>query len=301
MNATDFGKRYRLFLQLMDWGGRLLPRPLEPLLLHTIGRWANPYVLHANSIKQSLRTRFNANQVQRIWLEWLDSHALFTLTFLRYNELDKNWLHQHVRVDNPDVLYALRESGGLLLTYHSYHHNTLCCALGLSGCAVSAIAAAPEDSPLFAFIGHWAQLVNDGSVQHFGGGRYLFVNDKRLLARSMRAWLRERKVLVSLCDFHQPVVGAVHGHILGRVIAPPTGAIEVALSQGAPIYAAMFAPKGGKLHLQMTQLDSGGGRAAIISGYLAFLEACVLDNPCCWQGWDWFGDLASSDGQSFHD
>lgn len=295
VDVIAFAKRYRLFLQLMSWGAWVLPKPLYPLLRRTIGRWANPYLLRSGEIMKGLYAHFSPDMARRAWLGWLDSHARFTLDFLGYDKLDASWLRRCVKVEDAGLLEALRQSGGLLLTYHSHHQNTMCCALGWSGCTVSAIAAAPEDSPLFSFIGRWAQRVNAGSEKHFRGGRYLFTNDKRQLARSIRQWLEEKKVLVSLCDFHQPATHSPQGHILGRVLSPPTGAIEVALKQGAPIYAAMFAPQHGQLRLQLTRLDSEGGLPAIISGYLAFLESCVLDNPCCWQGWDWFQELALSD------
>ena len=295
MDAITFAKRYRLFLQLMSWGARVLPQQLYPLLIRTVGRWANPYLLHCVEIKSAMSTRFSPDKVRRAWLGWLDSHALFTLDFLHYDMFDADWLRRCVKVENPGLLESLRQSGGLLLTYHTHHQNTMCCALGLSGCKVSAIASAPEDSPMFAYIGRWAQRVNVGSEKHFRGGRYLFTNDKRQLARSIRQCLRGKKVLVSLCDFHQPTAQSPQGYILGRVLSPPTGAIGVALKHGVPIYAAMFAPQSGQLRLQLTRLDAKGGLPAIISDYLAFLASCVLDNPCCWQGWDWFHELALPD------
>lgn len=260
-----------------------------------LGRRLNPYVLRAPKIKRALASVLSPGQVDQVWRDWLDSHVRFTQDFLNYDRLDTAWLRNCVVFEQEDVLACLRASGGLVLTYHSHHQNTMCCALGLRGCTVSALAAAPQDSPLFSFIGHWATQVNAKSEQHFRGGRYLFLNDLRSLSRGLRDALAQKQVLVCLSDFHQPSARAVSGQVLGRCMAPPTGAIEVALKLGAPIYVAMFAPIRGKLHLRLTKLKGNGAVPEIIGQYLTFLESCVLANPSCWQGWDWLGDLPLSE------
>jgi hypothetical protein len=290
-----FAERYRLFLQLMGFFAWILPKVAYPALIRSLGRWANPYVLRASVIKKVLSDRFTPEIARRTWLAWLDSHARFTLDFFCYGQLDENWLRNDVDIENPQLLETLRQSGGFLLTYHSHHQNTLCCALGLSGCEVSAIASAPQDSPMFSYFGRWAQRVNVQSEKHFRGGRYLFVNDKRLLARSIRECLNDKKVLVSLCDFHEPATNKPVWQMMGHAISPPTGAIDIALKIGVPIYAAMFAPWKGRLRLQVVRLEAEGGSSTTIRGYLDFLELCVTANPCCWQGWDWFNDLALPD------
>lgn len=286
-----FARRYRFYLRLMAFLLPVLPISWRPLLIRTLGRWVNPFQLHAVNINQALMAVLPPELAKSTWIKWLDSHSLFTVNFLCYDQLDQNWLKFNVDIENPALLEALRTSGGLVLTYHTHHQNTLCCALGLAGCEVSALAAAPEDSPLFPYIGAWAQRVNSSSAQHFRGGRYLFINDKRALARSMRQCLIDKKVLVSLCDFHQPALSSIEGRILGRMICPPVGAIEMALRLGTPIYVAMFAPWEGRLRLQIRQLNSAEGVSAIVQGYLDFLQTSILMNPCCWQGWDWLNDL----------
>jgi len=274
------------------------PRRWHVLWTKTLGRWVNPYGLRAGKIKGALASVLPAARVDSVWLEWVDSHVRFTQDFLDYDNLDLSWLDRNVIVEQVQLLADLRKSGGLLLTYHSHHQNTMCCALGLSGCRVSALAAAPEDSPLFSFIGRWATQVNAGSEQHFQGGRYLFLNNLRSLSREMRHVLTKKEVLVCLCDFHKPSVRSVFGRVLGRCIAPPTGAIELALRAGVPIYVAMFAPFQDKLHLQLNKLESDNGLSEIIGEYFAFLESCVLANPSCWQGWDWLSDLPFSEAES---
>lgn len=257
-----------------------------------IGRWLNPFRLYGEKIRRATELALPGVPVEQTWHNWLNSHVQFVLDFLSYKTLDKVWLKHKVHIDDPESVTLLRESGGLLLTYHTHHQNTLCCALGLSGINISAIAALPERSPLFPFIGRWAQQVNTESAKHFGGGSYIFTDNLRILLRTTRKILAEGDVVLCLCDFHQPKPGIPSGAIFfDRFISPPTGTIEIAVKHGAPVYAAIFAPENGSLVLRIKRLDDSGGVDAIIKGYFSFLESNIRTNPACWQGWEWFEDL----------
>lgn len=286
-----FAKRYGLFMRVMSWLVRVRPGWLYRLLARTVGRWLNPFALRRAHMQQAMACVLPPQDVHRVWQQWLDSHIRFACDFLHYGRLDAQWLKDEVVVRDAAEFAALRASGGLLLIYHTHHQNTLCCALGLMGCQVSAVAAAPEDSPLFPYIGRWAQRVNADSQLHFRGGHYLFLSDLRALARSVKAVLSSQSVLVSLCDFHQPGPAGPSGQVLGRTISPPTGVIDLAIKQGAPIFAAMFAPRGGKLELRTVRIGDAVDAAQVVARYLGFLETCVRDNPSCWQGWEWLQDL----------
>jgi len=290
-----FAKRYRHFLMLIEVLVCLLPRWFYPVLARTLGRWLNPYQLRADEIQKGMRIALTPSLVKSAWMDWLDSHTRFTLDFLNYKALDADWLQCAIEVEDPVLLAALQQSGGLLLTYHTHHQNTLCCALGLAGCQVSAIAAAPEESPTFPYIGRWAQRVNADSERHFRSGKYIFTNNKRVLARSIRSCLNNKSILVCLCDFHQPSVTGPVGHIFDRQLSPPTGTVELALKHQSPIFAAVFAPHNGRLRLQLKRLPAEDGLTPVMAGYLAFLEVCARDNPCCWQGWEWLAELPLRD------
>ena len=286
-----FARRYDLFMRSMSVLARIRPRWLYAMLARTLARWLNPYALRSAHMQQTMSGVLNPQDVASVWTQWLDSHIRFVFDFLHYPELDTRWLSDQVLVRDAAVLQALRASGGLLLTYHTHHQNTLCCALGLMWCEVSAVAAAPEDSPLFPYIGRWAKRVNADSQRHFRGGRYLYLSDMRSLSRSVRTLMAKKSVLVSLCDFHQPSPDSLGGQLLGRAISPPIGMIELALKQGAPVFAAMFARRGDRLELRMVRIAEEIDADRVVKHYLAFLEVCVRDNASCWQGWDWLRDL----------
>ena len=287
-----FAQRYRWFLRIFSLWVACTPAHWRPVFIFVLGRWLNPFQLHRDQILRSVGLALPENSENQIWLSWLDSHIRFTLDFLNYKSLNTAWLAKNVNIADRDLLASLRESGGLLLTYHTHHQNTLCCVLGLEGIKISAIAAAPEGSPLFSYIGRWAQQLNSDSAHHFKGGGYIFTDNLRKLLQITRERLSQRDVVLCLCDFHQPKEGiASRAKIFDRLIAPPTGAIEIAIKQGAPIFTAIFAPQNGKLVLNLKRLDDSGEVGTIIAGYFSFLESNIRKNPACWQGWEWFEDL----------
>ena len=287
-----FAKRYRWFLRFFRrWVARA-PMRWQPGFIFVLGRWLNPFQLHRVKLRRSIGLVVPAALIDQTWRDWLNSHVRFVLDFLTYAALDRDWSKSSVIVAEPELLATLRDSGGLLLTYHTHHQNTLCCALGIDGVRISAIAALPEDSPMFPYIGHWAKRVNSDSARHFNGGAYIFTNNLRKLLQTTRRLLGNREVVVCLCDFHQPRPGVkVSARLFDRSISPPTGAIDIALKHGGPLFAAMFAPKDGKLTLELKRLDASGGVDSVIAGYFSFLESSIRSNPACWQGWEWFEDL----------
>lgn len=297
MSQTEiaFAKRYALFMRVMSWLTRIRPAWLYALMARTLGRWFNPFMLRRRAIQDAMASVLPARAVSRCWYLWLDSHIRFVHDFFQYDALDTRWLREMVCVRDTNVLAELRSGGGLLLTYHTHHQNTLCCALGLAGCEVSAVAAAPQDSPLFAYIGSWAQRVNAASQLHFRGGRYIFLNDMRALAVSAKDALARRSVLVSLCDFDQSGAEISEFELLGRMLRPPVGMIELALRQRAAVFLAMFAPQARRLELQLIRLPDGLDTPQVVQAYLAFLEQCVRENPSCWQGWEWLGTARRSE------
>jgi len=288
---SHFGKRYRRFLLLFGLLSPFIPLIFRSIIQKTIGRLMSPFNNQSEKFKSTLLTSLPGCDSEALWGEWRDSHTAFVMDFMNYRHLDKRWLEKHVTVENPVLLQQLKVNGGLLLTYHTHHQNTLCCALGLAGCKVSAVAAAPENSPLFPLIGKWARLVNSTSAQHFRGGDYFFTNDLRSLSRSVREALCDSNTLVCLADFSQSGSNAIEAILLGKRISPPTGIIEIALKLQTPIYVALFAPVQGKLTLRIAQLAPNIGLKQLIEEYFLFLENSIALNPSCWQGWEWYADL----------
>lgn len=286
----QFGRMYQRYLRWIAPLARYSPQWLWALTQRTLGRALNPYRYRQKAIMAGMAQALGAAH-RAAWAAWCDSHSQFVRNFTRYHLLNQETMRRQVRISDMDILAQLRTEGGLLLTYHTHHQNTLCCALGFEGCRVYAVASAPEMSPIFSYIDQWALQVNRESARHFHGGGYLFINDMRHLSRSVRKALTEKDVVVCLSDFHQPGDGCPMLPLMSRQISPPAGVIDLALRLRAPIYLALCAPESGQLVLRIRRLGIVDDRKDVLAAYIAFLEEACRQNPSCWQGWDWFSDL----------
>ena len=292
MELRRFASRYLLLLRLLRAWRAFTPAGFRPNCVFTLTRHLNPYQTLAWKIAVALGDEFPERPSRLLWNEWLDNHTRFVMDFLDYDAVTPRWVEKNVEIANPECVAQIRQTGGLLLTYHTHHQNTLCCILGELGIRISPIGAAPEESPLYPLIGKWARRVNADSEKHFRGGSYLFTNDLRKLTRQMHAELRDRHVVLSLCDFHQPESASPRGTTLRkREISPPVGAIQTALKNETPVYVAYLGKVDRKLRLDMARLQTDGGIPGVVALYLRYLEQRIQASPPTWQGWEWFGNL----------
>ena len=204
----QFGQRYRRYMLTFGPLARHCPAPFWPALQSTLGRWLNPHYARKARICRALSTV--TDNITPAWNAWLDSHSRFVYDLLRYASMTPRWVSDNVHIAEPERFAELCAQGGLLLTYHTHHQNTIGCVFGLSGCKSSTLAAAPENSPLFPLIGRWAQQLNRESAQHFGGGDYLFINHLRQLSAATRS-----KVLVTSRLMPQALLNRAHQQIPG--------------------------------------------------------------------------------------
>ncbi|TXI34293.1 MAG: hypothetical protein E6Q53_01585 [Candidatus Moraniibacteriota bacterium] len=289
---TAFGLHYRRYLRGLELAFKYLPFLTNVSPFKTIERRMSPFFKQVHAMSGSMAAVLPQAGVPEFRRAWLDSHALFARHFLEYRRIDHDWVKKNVVVEEPALLKEVVERGGVLLTYHTHHQNTLCCILGVLGSKVSAVAAAPEASPLYPVIGTWAVRVNADSAIHFRGGRYIFTNDLRALARDVRTALQESSVVVCLADFTQQGSKAPNQRLFGRYISPPTGVIELGIKLETPFYFSVLAPESGVLKLKLRKFDDfSPSLNAVVSAYVSYLQECILVCPSLWQGWEWFGAL----------
>lgn len=294
-----FGTDYRRFFDRAQQLHRWVPALLWPAAARRLGGRLSPYLTHREAVVGSMQRALGLDdaQAEAAWQRWLASHGFFGLTVYDYGRLDAAWLRRTVLVEDPAALRAVVEGGGLVLTYHTHHHNTLGCVLGLSGCHITGLAASAAGSPLHPFIGEVIDRINHGSARHFGGGDYLYTDEPRTLVRETRRLLAERKVIVSLGDFSQgaavgdPPAGCFHG----RRICPPSGAVEIALRTGAALHAAALYLDGDRLRLRLQALPGRRDTAQVLQQYFDFLAETVARHPWSWQGWDWYHGFPRAD------
>lgn len=288
---SDFANQYRRFLKLLEMTDRWSPVFAKDFVACWLGRLASPYRLHSQKIVKAMQVGLGLSHEQALmsWRHWRESHGQFCLSILSYPKWTPSILQHGLTTTDRAILNRAASTGGLLLTYHSHHHNSLFCLLGFAGARISVLAASEEGSPLFPAIGHYIQRVNRGSSLHFGGGAYLFTDNLRALVKVVKAEFDSGALVASLCDVSG---GQLSSSFLGRQVAPPMGAITLALKQNVPIYTAiLYGGHGKNPILRMREIDCNGGEVKVLQQYFSFLTDVVKEAPSAWQGWDWFSDF----------
>lgn len=286
-----FAARYHRFVRVLEIVDRVCPAFARNFVARWWGRLASPYRLHAGKIIAAMQSGLGLSDRAALlaWRRWRESHGQFGLSIFAYPRWTPAILQQGLATADLGVLRRAAATGGLLLTYHSHHHNSLPCLFGFAGARISALAGSEEDSPLFPVMGRYIHLINRGSALHFGGGDYLFSDKLRTLVKGVKAGLDGRGMVLVLCDLP---AGKQAYELLGRRLAAPTGAISLALKQQVPIYTAiLYGGYGDQPVLRMRELERSGGTAGVVRQYLDFLVEIVRQAPAAWQGWDWFADL----------
>lgn len=258
------------------------------------GRIASPYKTDLALLAMSYMHAFGASEqvAHELAQQWLASHGLFATSIFQYHRMDKDWVSQHVRTDQSDVLEDLREQGGLVLTYHTHHHNTLGIVLGQSGIPTWGVAATEKASPMAPYTGRYMRIINGQSEAKFAGGRYLFTDEPRNLLRGLKQAFAQKHAVVSLCDNPTPSSGHPPVQFMGRCFHVGAGVVELALAQGATITLALLCPDlHGAYRLHLRNLPPEPTVHSVLQSYFDFLASVVSQTPWAWQGWHWYSGL----------
>ena len=258
-----------------------------------------PYEPLHDLIVESCAESLDKNDNKRFWELWKLNFKCSIDDYYVYPSMDAQWVSRHVLIPKPQILDTLRDSGGLVLTYHFHHQNSLCCVLGELGLKVWAIANRPESSPLFPYIGNWARRLNSLTRQHFQGGEYLYTDDLRSIALALPGIFQARNALICLVDVHQPSPRSPRTRIFNREIQAPIGVIESALRAQSAIYLAYLTPNlGARQHHSgefayelAIELIEQQESSSVLDVYFSRLETLLTSQPHLWQGWQWLGNL----------
>ncbi len=291
----EFALASRRFFQGAQWIARL---PFANVRLsRRWGRLASPYVADQTDLQNAYMQAFHATPqvAHSLTMQWLASHGLFGTSIFSYHCMNPAWVQRHVQMDQPEIMDALRAQGGLVLTYHSHHHNTLGIVLGQSGVTTWGVAATEKASPMAPYTGPFMRIINGQSEAKFGGGRYLFTDEPRNLLRGLKQAFGQKHAVVSLCDNPMPSGAQPPVHFMGKTFHVGSGVLEQALAQGVPITLALLYPdlKGGYV-LRLKSLSQNLSAPEMLQAYFDFLARCVLQAPWAWQGWHWYSGLPNT-------
>jgi lauroyl/myristoyl acyltransferase len=283
----------RRFFQGAQWLSRLPGQQVK--LSRRWGRMASPYLADRAQLELSYVQAFGATPqvAKELTDQWLASHGLFATSIFSYKRMSPEWVQQYVKIEKPDVMKSLQDQGGLVLSYHSHHHNTLGIVLGQSGVPTWGVAATEKASPMAPYTGRFMRIINGESEAKFGGGKYLFTDEPRNLLRGLKQAFSSQHAVVSICD--NPVPQGDDAPLVFRVkqFFVGAGVVDMALSQNVPITLALLCPdlRGG-YELRLQALPSGLSSHQVLQAYFDFLSECVAQMPWAWQGWHWYSGLS---------
>lgn len=291
-----FGKDYRRFLQLSSLLAHL-PPPLAYRLAGLAGQRISPLRWQKEAYHKGLLAGVATDDWPELWKQRVQNHAVNCINIFLHAQWDTAWFHRHVQVDTAGLQAIMAAGRGcLFLTYHHIFQHTLCALLGLAGFRVDALAAPEESSAIYEQVGTFIHMLHRGTAAQFNGGDYLFGTTPRQTVRMAEASLTANSVLISLHDFsvgHQDFC-----QLAGRRLYAPSGSVRVAQKRGTPIVAGAVIREGGTYRMVYRQLDAEQPYQTVLQEYFNYLMELIRDNPCFWDGWEWFSwlPLAENEG-----
>lgn len=294
-NISQYGRNYRLFLQLLYIIAKLPDRLSYTLSSKLANQIYSPIQQNEKKIHQAMT---DANVVignwTALWKKYRSNHAWFCLSTFKHTALNQQWMQENVDIDSA-LLNQIKEEGkgALFLTYHHAFQHTLFCVLGLSGFRLQVLAAHEESTPLFPYIGKYIRKLHQDSSAHFNGGQYLFFQNNFRGVRLAKQALMNGDMLASLNDFATSGKTATYS-LLNRNIPAPTGSIQLACRSGVPIIIGIMHKNGARYRVTLRRVENRNNAEFVMTSYFSFLSEILTKHPEIWEGWNWFSSLPSS-------
>lgn len=207
-----------------------------------------------------------------------------------YETMNNEWLRKNINCKDPLLLKKMVENGGILITFHSYHHNTIGSVLGLYGGEIFGISAAknPEHDNEIIRKYH-INIMHNNSEKNFGGGHYLFLNNLKEAIRGIKRGLKRNSLIIGLADF--PAQNkTISANFMGKKILIQRWLFDIAASHGKNIYFGILEGRNPRkpLSIKISSANTAFVTAEeLVQQYVDFLSENVRENPACWQGWEW--------------
>ena len=290
----SFANKLRFFYKLCE-GVQKYSMGYAPLFLSKwLGKKFSPYRVYLPHVRRSLlyiQLNNCKEAIQKQCDSWLESHGIFCNSIFKFNTMN-SWLENETINTSTEMIKKLSNTGGLVLSYHSFHHNLLLSYLSVVTHKPVFVFAAPEKNcAYYPYTGKYTQIINSKTQKLFNGGEYLFTDNlKKSLSLAKKA-LQKNEIVISLNDNPAFGNGIETHYFMGKKFSLATGSIRIALEQKKPIYASIFYPDlHGKYVFQLIELRTDSVHS-VISDYLNFLQMHVSKSSYCWQGLFWFADL----------
>lgn len=285
-----FAEFLRFFKQqelLAKFGHNKITKYLSSISL----TWFTSRQLAADTIKRNLvfGLKLSDKQAEKERSICVKNFALSFLNIFSYKKMNRRWIDKNIICDQKDLLNSIINDGGMLMTFHSYHHNTMGCFFGILGAKVLGISAAKNPEHDNAVIRHYhINIMHNHSEKHFGGGHYLFLKDLKQTLKGIKKGLQEKALIIGSADF--PAQNrTVTVNFLGQNVAIQRWLFDIAIENQKNIYFGILEGREvtDKLAIHLKKATANSTET-LAQQYMDFLSERIGKNPACWQGWEWF-------------
>jgi lauroyl/myristoyl acyltransferase len=207
-------------------------------------------------------------------------------------DISTTWLERHIQVPDQKLLEEIRQTGGVILSHHSYHHNLLISFFKVCGLPAFPVGNPPtafsEDDYLYRF----TLQLNQATATNLSGGNWLYNNRGRDFLLGLRQALEPRKIVLLFCDFNEAKKSNPIVPFLGKTLQIPNGVLRLVDKEPIPVYFAGFRrqpPDNYTMSLTRLQTQAINPQVAPLGEqYLQALEQHVRQHPSAWQCWEAF-------------
>ncbi|MFA6499007.1 MAG: hypothetical protein WCV64_06710, partial [Desulfurivibrionaceae bacterium] len=106
--------------------------------------------------------------------------------------ISNGWLKKHIQISEMEMFEEIRQSGGVILSHHSYHHNLLISFFKLSGLASFPVGNPPTSFSDDDYLYRFTLLLNQATATNLNGGRWLYNNQGKDFLLGLRHALEPR-------------------------------------------------------------------------------------------------------------
>lgn len=204
--------------------------------------------------------------------------------------ISERWLERYIQTEDGRCLQEAVETGAVIISHHSFHHNLLASYFKLYGLVTYPVANPPAAFSADDYLYNFTLRLNRDTESNLNGGHFLYNNQRKDFVQDLRHALGPGRVLLLFCDFNEvkntnPVLP-----FLGKTLQIPTGVLRLVEKEALPVYFAGFRrepPGSYRLSLSRLKTQSTDPKAASLGEqYLAALEKHVRQYPAAWQCWE---------------
>jgi len=286
----------KTYIHLIEHGrySRLLPWGLSCRIGAWFGR-NRSFLLHRKvQITTSMQACLDIDAEEAGWHFRLlcESSGVAMQMVQKLADISVSWINRHILTPDQGLLEEIGQTGAVILSHHSYHHNLLISSFKRYGLPAFPVGNPPtafsEDDYLYRF----TIKLNQATASNLCGGQWLYNNRGRQFLLGLRQALKPGRILLVFSDFNESGAQNPVLRFMGRTLQIPNGVLRLIEREKVPVFFAGFRrepPVDYMLSLvRLKNSNANPGSPSLGVQYLKELEKHVRQYPSAWQYWEAF-------------